>query len=78
MMSAAPQSPGGGSATLKPRVEMGPLKQPLFVNQTQGMSSRCKFKTLEMNLREGCEESTATSSGAELILHLSGLNERTG
>lgn len=49
-MSAAQQRPGGGTATLKRCVEVGPLKQPLFVKQTQRMSS--KLKTLEMNLRE--------------------------
>lgn len=33
MMSAAQQSPDGGTATIKHRVQMGPLQQPLLRKQ---------------------------------------------
>ena len=49
-MSAAQQSPRGRTPTLEHCVQTGLLEQPLFVNERQRVSARCRLNTITNNL----------------------------
>lgn len=64
MMSAAQQSPRGRTPTLINCVQTGLLEQPLFVDERQRVSARCRLYTITNNLMTSVRADEASHSFA--------------